>query len=256
MTGPAHPTVLDPVDPVPTRPAGADHDVTAVRVHDLVRLDPVAVPADATVPAWVRRHLATPWAVVRRPVRSARSLALGLRGTTRGERWAFEVDPDAVLDRVRPEDLRAGLRRWAEGSGPLADTVRGLRPWLDALDDAGLRWGPAGSVGFSLATGRSVVTPTSDLDLVVRLDGTRLDDTWLDDGAARPLADPARAPARGAAPAAALAEPPTGPSRVDVLLETPAGAVARVEAASGAPLVLLRTGDGARLVPNPWAGMP
>ena len=38
------------------------------------------------------------------------------------------------------------------------------------LSLSGLAWGPGGSVGFTLATGVSMVTASSDLDLVLTLD--------------------------------------------------------------------------------------
>jgi phosphoribosyl-dephospho-CoA transferase len=93
-------------------------------------------------------------------------------------------------------------------------------------------WGPAGSVGFELATGRPTATASSDLDLVVEL--------------ARPelIADTAL-PLWNAL--AAL------PVRVDVLLEVPPGAIAlseyvRVRARDSHRSFVLRTPTGPRLV--------
>ena len=58
----------------------------------------------------------------------------------------------------------------ASAPSPVARTIPALRAlslltqrWK-ALDSA---WGPGGSVGFELATGRHVVTPQSDLDVVI-----------------------------------------------------------------------------------------
>ena len=42
------------------------------------------------------------------------------------------------------------------------------------------------------------------------------------------------------------------PVRIDVLLETPAGAVALAEYARGKSVVMLRSPQGPRLVADPW----
>jgi phosphoribosyl-dephospho-CoA transferase len=104
---------------------------------------------------------------------------------------------------------------------------------LDAIDDVfsslGLAWGPTGSVGFELATGVAATSTTSDLDVVVRAP-----EPWPLENA-REIAD----------------ELERLPTRVDVQLDAPAGAVMLAEYASGGR-VLLRTPDGPRLVYDPW----
>jgi phosphoribosyl-dephospho-CoA transferase len=48
---------------------------------------------------------------------------------------------------------------------PAVAALKRIAPLLDA---SGLRWGPAGSVGYALATGVQVLRTESDLDLLVR----------------------------------------------------------------------------------------
>jgi phosphoribosyl-dephospho-CoA transferase len=93
----------------------------------------------------------------------------------------------------------------------------------------GLTWGPTGSVGFELATGVAVASSTSDLDVVVRAP-----EPWSVENA-RDIED-------NLAPL---------PTRVDVQLDTPAGAVMLAEYTRGGR-VLLRTPEGPRLTCDPW----
>jgi phosphoribosyl-dephospho-CoA transferase len=92
-----------------------------------------------------------------------------------------------------------------------------------------LPWGPVGSVGFELASGRKVTTETSDLDLVIR--------------AAQEV---------GAEQARFLLDRTLGlETRIDVRVETPACGFSLVEYVS-ATKILLRYPDGVRLGDNPW----
>ena len=97
---------------------------------------------------------------------------------------------------------------------------------------ASARWGPTGSVGFSLATGQAAVSETSDLDVLIRC--------------------PFR-PAPGSLERLArlLAEQGT---RVDCQVETPIGAVHLDDLLREGPS-LVRTFDGARLCEDPWAAV-
>ena len=202
-----------------------DGILTRARPHDLVRLsDVTALRADVRAPEWVWRSLRdAPWAVVRRARARARCLPVGVRGRRRDERHALDIPADAVAERVGPEDLRRRLVELPADSLP-ARAAAELAGWLDGVERAGLSWGPTGSVGFQLATGQAVITPHSDLDLIVRLDGL---------------------------PAARRIPPmPDVPGRVDCLVECPEGAVAWAELSGGSPLVMLRTADGRRLVPR------
>jgi phosphoribosyl-dephospho-CoA transferase len=203
-----------------------------VKTHTLLRVGGSQALSGA-VPTWVTESLQrAPWLVVRRAQVSGELIPVGVRGTSRGQRFASWVAIDVVLERVTPPSL-AQRRAWTR-----VDPVRHAAiPALSILDRVekimaahrldGM-WGPGGSVGFELASRVAVATESSDLDLVVEVDRP-------EDFATRSLA-------------AALA---TLPVRVDVLLETPDGAISLAEyaqARSESGSIVLRTTEGPRLV--------
>jgi phosphoribosyl-dephospho-CoA transferase len=206
------------------RPGGA----AELLPHDLVELaSPEALVLDAAAPGWVGPSLArAPFAVVRRAARRGALVPVGVRGSSRGERLAAWLPESRAVRRLRPEDL-AARRGWRGRDAPQLSALDAVEALLAAH---GLAWGPAGSVGFELATGVACVGPESDVDLVVRA----------------PTALPRVVAWRLQAALAAL------PVRIDAQLETPAGAVALAEYAAGAPRVVLRTLDGPRWVATPW----
>jgi phosphoribosyl-dephospho-CoA transferase len=222
---------------VPSRgTAGPAAQTAGPRPHDLLRLsDPAALqeaPCTRGVrPDWLASALAEAlWTVVRRAVTPAGTVAVGVRGPRRGDRWAGVVALDAVAERVAPEEL---LHRPAPRDLPLfaaVDTLRTLPPpgWVSA-------WGPGGSAGFELATGRPTAHRTSDLDLIVR--------------AGAPVA-----PHEVAAMLQVLAT--RLPVRADVQLQTPYGGIAAAEWARGEGTVLLRTDRAPLLVADPWREPP
>jgi phosphoribosyl-dephospho-CoA transferase len=198
--------------------------------HDLLFLRTGADLVSEAAPAWVAAALArAPLVVVRRAAWVAGLAPVGVRGQTRSERYAAFLAPGGIAGRITPEDLAArrgwrGSRR-AEEVGALRALER-VEALLGAL---GLGWGPAGSVGFELASGVPTATAASDLDVVIRA--------------------PQRLPLdSGRRLIAALADAPV---RVDVQMETPAGAVSLAEYARGGPMVA-RTAQGPRLVAGPW----
>ena len=191
-----------------------------LRPHDLLRLGgPGAIEA-TDAPDWVAESLrVAPWVVVRRAGLVRGRCAIGVRGSTRAERFGAFLAPEAIVERLSPEDLvdRAPLR-----AHPAFAAMAQLRPRLDEL---GLVWGPAGAAGYELASRRAALHAESDLDLVVRV-----------------VAPPSRAALAAVAAAASRAS-----VRIDVLLETPRGAVALDELLRHAPDILLRTSAGPRL---------
>ncbi|MBN3763969.1 malonate decarboxylase holo-ACP synthase [Burkholderia sp. Ac-20365] len=201
------------------------------QAHDIVRLR--RLESFDNEPVWVRNAFArAPFAVVRRAQAAERWLAIGLRGAARNERygtWARHDDIEAVfapeaLDSSRLESTRATL--------PVFVALEALRRDTTCLGS--LVWGPTGSVGFELATGKPTATATSDLDLLIRMpnylshDEARRIQVMLDEHATH--AD----------------------IRIDAQLETPAGGVALAEYASGKARVMARHASGPQLVADPW----
>jgi phosphoribosyl-dephospho-CoA transferase len=212
--------------------------------HDLIRLrDPMVVRADGPVPAWVQPALLrAPWVVVRRGLFEGGRLSVGVRGTTRSQRFAAWLALGDIAEQRSPEELWDGAEnRPTPGlaSAP-GQTRTEAVPALAALARVapmlvrhGYRWGPGGSVGFELATAVATATASSDLDLILR-QAHRL--------------EPDEARALHSALVAAAA-----PARIDALLETPRGGVLLADLARAPARVLVRTPYGPRLEADPWA---
>jgi len=200
--------------------------------HDLLRLTGTAdLVCPGPAPSWVEDALAqAPFVVVRRAPIVAGMIPVGIRGSLRNQRFAAYLHRSLIVSRITPEQLvgaRPAQVRARSGRIPAFGTLTMIKA---KLADRPLRWGPTGSVGFELATGLAAATPASDLDLLIRV--------------------PKRLPA--AAAEWLLANLSAGPSRVDVQLETPRGAVSLAEYARGERPVLLRQTDGPVLVFDPW----
>lgn len=192
--------------------------------HDLLWGMPVsALPSDA--PDWVIEAVSLEHpVVVRRALAPRDSVAVGIRGPRREQRFAA-VMPKADIRRcVRPEQL---THRDTQQSWPALKALNQVRPLLDLL---GLPWGVSGSAGFELASGVSALHPDSDLDLIVRTPQF-VSRAW----------------------AAELVEVlDRAVCRVDMQLQTPFGALALREWAGASRQVLLKSEHGAWLVTQPW----
>jgi phosphoribosyl-dephospho-CoA transferase len=204
------------------------------RVHDLLRLRNVdELHWEEARPDWssAALHLA-PWVVVRRTRSRPALLPVGIRGDVRHQRAAAWLPIHAVEQIVTPQIL-ARQRTWhGRPRTKLLPALLVLDAAAVILEELGYGdlWGPGGSVGFELASGVPSVSAQSDLDLV------------LD----------APEPIEVLAAAALFTALEQLSARVDLLLETPLGAVALSEYASGNRPVLLRTPSGSRLVADPW----
>ncbi|MBA5635592.1 malonate decarboxylase holo-ACP synthase [Duganella sp. LX20W] len=203
----------------------------AFRPHDLLWLDrPDAFMPAGERPVWlVHAPL-----VVRREAAPADQVPVGARGLRRNERCAGYARAGAVVRHVSPAML---IRRVADDGArfasaadalPCVAALLALAPRLKAL---GLECGPTGGVGFWLASGLPVLTPASDLDLVVRAPA-RLDPAVI--GVLHALREHA-------------------PCRLDIQIDTGVGGFALSEYAEGAGRVLLKTAHGPVLVADPWA---
>lgn len=202
------------------------------RVHDLLRVCPDSVGADCGPElAWVNAAvLSCPWLVVRREPASPTRIAVGFRGATRDHRWGGFVAKDQVRGIVRPEELLLLFR--SSKDTPRTPALKALREMDERWGDLALCWGPVGSVGFELASGRPATDERSDLDLVIYAPARISRDR------ARSLWDRTKG----------LAAP------VDVRVETPQCGFSLEEYASApSTRILLRYPTGPRLGNDPWA---
>jgi phosphoribosyl-dephospho-CoA transferase len=209
-------------------------ELDTARVHDLLQIEPESLdPGCGAAPSWVRESLATcPWVVVRRAHAPSGQIAVGVRGATRSERWGGFCAKEGVRRIVRPEEL---LLLYRSSICVLRTPALKVLREIDARwSDLALPWGPTGSAGFELATGRPVTSETSDLDLVIRAS------VRLAKAAARSLWDRVSGLA----------------IRIDVRIEAPECACSLEEyARESSTRVLLRYKDGPRLGEDPWSAL-
>jgi phosphoribosyl-dephospho-CoA transferase len=206
----------------------------APRVHALLRVTTLAAlvwegPAPQWAPPALRR---APWVVIRRAAPHSGLWPVGVRGALRNQRGAGWLPERAVADCITPQRL-AAQRCWRDhpriAGSPALSALDAVEAIFAAHGLAG-RWGPGGSVGFELASGLPATSAQSDLDLILQAD--------------RPIAR---------ADAARLHAELSGlTARIDLLLETPHGAVSLSEYVLGRGAMLLRSTRGPQLVSDPW----
>ncbi|WP_260284885.1 malonate decarboxylase holo-ACP synthase [Peribacillus aracenensis] len=189
--------------------------------HDLLRIKGAEELISQTPPPnWVAESLAiSPFVVIRRSHASKGQVAVGVRGPERNKRFAAFLPVDSILTRISPERL-AQDKGWQNHSKKIFQCLDRVS---DLLDQASLKWGPTGSVGFELATGQEVVTEKSDIDIVIRIseEFTINFAQKIENGLKK------------------------NPFRIDVQLETKVGAFSLSEYAnSKGKAVLFRTMDG------------
>lgn len=217
--------------------------VPELETHTLVRIRGprvLVVDSKSDPPDWAAESLRrAPWVVIRRAQLKGGLVPVGVRGERRHERLAAWLSPDDALECVTPREL-ISTRAWARAAAAHAARHRTIAalavrdPLERIMGEHGLEklWGPGGSVGFELVTGEPTATPDSDLDLVVETGRSGL------------IAADALSLLKALA---AL------PARVDVLLETPRGAIAlseyvRASCGSNRHSFVLRTPAGPRLI--------
>ncbi len=202
------------------------------QVHDLLEIEPDSLCDGCLArPPWVDIVLSEcPYVVVRRIKSDAGQVAIGVRGRTRGERWPALCSTDSVRRVIRPEDLLALTH--SENEQFRTPALRALLEMQERWAGIPWSWGPGGSVGFEMATGRPVTTDSSDLDLILR------------------------APKRlGRDEARTLWALALGiEAKLDVRVETgECGFSLEEYARSGSKQILLRCQDGVRTGADPWA---
>jgi phosphoribosyl-dephospho-CoA transferase len=209
-----------------------------MRAHDLLQISGVAdlvlvgldLP-EKRFPLWVERSLQeTPFVVVRRANLFDGMIPVGVRGSTRQQRSAAYLAPESIRNRITPEHLAANRGWLANARTEEIPGLRALAGIEEKLGNLRLAYGPTGSIGFELASGRPTATSTSDLDLLIRA--------------------PERLPMRLAQELITIFS--GSPCRVDAQLETHWGAVSLAEYASGQMPVLLRQAGGPVLISDPW----
>ena len=200
------------------------------KTHDLLLLSCLELEhADAVKPEWLDAVVkACPWVVVRRAASHTKQVPVGGRGKERAQRWAGFVNPEQIEQVVSPNQLRESL---VESSRRGLRAFHSLRFLGTKAALKGLDWGPGGSAGFELASGRPTVTEASDLDIIIRAPEpfdrrfANLICTQLEDVS----------------------------TRVDVLIETPyCGFSLNEYAHSQLDKVLVRTDTGRILAADPW----
>jgi phosphoribosyl-dephospho-CoA transferase len=203
----------------------------SVRTHDLLEIDAKQLlSSQASAPQWVKEELSQyPFVVVRRGLATGCEIPIGVRGTGRNQRWAAFCHSNLVRSVLTPSQL---LTRAIPTSR--ANAIPALRAldvlkerWMESI----LPWGPGGSVGFELASGRHVVTLESDLDIVIYAERrmTAEEAEFLCDRAMNL------------------------PVVVDIRVETPVSGFSLKEFAGRGPAaILLRVPRGIVLAKDPW----
>jgi phosphoribosyl-dephospho-CoA transferase len=210
-------------------------NLSPIRPHYLLQVDAAEVILTDgrdvhCVPPWVFRELReTSSVVVRRGVVTRNGIPIGIRGPERTQRWAASYPPDAVQQIITPMDL---LNRFNKTEDLYVSSVcDGLRSLVTGWHWLTHSWGPGGSLGFELATGKRTTTPGSDLDIVVYAD------KHLSRTDAKRLLTFARCLN----------------VRVDIRVETPVCGFSLAEYVEpSAKSMLLRTCAGPILSDNPW----
>ena len=200
--------------------------------HDLLQIPRGAdLFCPEPCPFWVKHSLEqAPLVVVRRAEPLDGMIPVGVRGSLRNQRFGAYLAPKSILRQIAPEQL-AAARGWLGSVRSREVPALGALAVVAAtLPKFSLAFGPTGSVGFELASGRATATSTSDLDLLIRAPER------ISMKVAREL----------------LRSMAQGPCRIDVQLETPRGAVSLAEYARGDRPLLLRKSGGPVLVSDPW----
>ena len=142
------------------------YDSHSVRTHYLLEIDPNQfMTYQTSVPEWVEESLRqSPFVVVRRGAAIDEKIPIGVRGAERNQRWPAFCHAKLVKRILTPPQLLDLLPPARLSVVPALRSLHLLKErWMD-LDHP---WGPGGSVGFELATGKEVVNPESDLDIVI-----------------------------------------------------------------------------------------
>lgn len=199
----------------------------ALEPHDLLKINPKDIISHTPIPEWAFPSLeAAPFVVVRRIHAPRGQAAIGIRGKERSQRFGAFLPEHCIIKQIKPEDL-TGRDLWKGKPSPVFAAMELAE---DILNTHKLSWGPGGSAGFELASGVETVTSKSDLDLIIRSPEP------LELSVAREIVEGLK----------------KSLVRVDVQVETLAGAFSLMGYARGQGQVLVKTMFGPTLSSNPW----
>lgn len=203
-----------------------------LRPHDLLKISSHHdIKSDTPLPEWAKESLSvSPFVVVRRAIAAEGQVAVGIRGENRSERFGAFLPIDFILERITPEQLSAEQSWKNDDRHKKVELFSTLDDIAEFMDDYSINWGPTGSVGFELVTGREVVTDKSDIDIVIR--------------------SPIKMPINIAKNINHYFV--KGNIKVDAQVETQLGAFSLIEYATEASPILMRTMTGPVLLKDPW----
>lgn len=196
-----------------------------LRPHDLLEvINKNDIISYSPIPEWLDESLVSaPFVVVRRARAEDGLVAVGIRGKSRQERFAAFLPIKKIVKIITPEQLVEEIK-WKTRNKEIFNSLNEVMKLMNQLS---LTWGPTGSVGFELATGKSVITEKSDIDIIIR------SEKGMKKEVAREL----------------LAELRKIPYSIDVQIEFEEGAYSLIEYATAlkGEKTLLRTLDGPML---------
>lgn len=134
--------------------------------HDLLEIESVKdLISYSPLPEWVEKSISkAPFVVVRRAHASKGLVAVGVRGLMRNQRFAAFLPVNDIVRRITPEQL-AQERKWHKIPKEIFYCLERVS---DSMNIHSLNWGPVGSVGFELASGKETTKKKSDIDIVIR----------------------------------------------------------------------------------------
>jgi phosphoribosyl-dephospho-CoA transferase len=137
-----------------------------IKPHDLLEIKGVEdLICYSNIPEWVETALTiAPYVVVRRARAPEGLVAVGVRGSMRNERFAAFLPANQIVSRITPEQLALG-KKWRNYS---KEIFHYLERVSKLMNNYSLMWGPGGSIGFELASGKETVKATSDIDVIIR----------------------------------------------------------------------------------------
>ncbi len=198
--------------------------------HDIVKVKEGVSLDTLSLPNWAYKSWqSSPYHVIRRaPIRD-KMIPIGIRGTTRGERYGCYIPITWVEKIISPQSLVAerAWHHWQRATSfpRMFDAIERMSHIL--MD---IKWGIGGSIGYELTTGLPTITEQSDLDIILyptRQFSTQTGTLWQEEAQNCTI-------------------------KVDIQVETSQGAFHLVEYLSGRDKILLKRVDGYILSNRIW----